>query len=188
MCTRVIIVAGLLLALIAPAGAQAATVSTSGATLSYVAGDGFRNVVTVGVNGANFEIADTGLDTLTPGGACVAAINMVTCPTAGITALNIDGRDGDDDITVSGTSVATTLSGGEGDDRLTTAGGVDTINGGAGADRLDGGLGVDILNGDSGDDTLLGGASANGNDTLNGGTGTDAFEKDPAIDLVIDVA
>ena len=94
----------------------------------------------------------------------------MTCPSAGITALVLEGRDLDDTIALSGVATAATLSGGGGDDVLTGGDGVDTLNAGADADRLDGGAGNDTLNGDPGDDALVGGL---GNDTFNGGTGTD---------------
>src|SRR5919204_649176 len=139
MRTRVVLLAGLLLALLAPATARAATVSTSGATLSFVAGDGKENVTTVTVSGPNFVITDSG-ESMTEGAGCSqAVVGTVTCPTAGITALSVDSRDGNDRITVTGTSVAATLNGGEGDDQITGADGVDTLNGGPGADRLHGG-------------------------------------------------
>src|SRR4051812_38314695 len=176
MRTCTAFVAGLLLALAAPASAHAAAVSVSSGTLSFVASDGKENVISVAVNAPNFDITDSG-ESMTAGAGCAQLVSgTVTCATAGITALSIDGRDGNDRITVSGTSLPTTLSGGEGDDQITGADGVDTLNGGAGADRLEGGLGADTFNGDSGDDVLLGGTGATGNDTLNGGTGTDVAD------------
>jgi hypothetical protein len=174
ICTA--FVAGLLLALAAPASAHAATASVTTGTLSFVASDGKENAISVTVAAPNFVITDTG-ESVTAGAGCSqAAPASVTCATAGITALNIDSRDGNDAISVGGTSVPTTLSGGEGDDQLTGSDGNDTLNGGAGADRLEGGLGTDTFNGDSGDDVLLGGTGSTGNDVLNGGTGTDVAD------------
>ncbi|TAN70255.1 MAG: hypothetical protein EPN17_06135 [Methylobacter sp.] len=48
-----------------------------------------------------------------------------------------------------------------------------TVTGTSGADTLSGGMGHDTLNGLAGNDTLIGNA---GNDTLNGGTGNDALK------------
>jgi Ca2+-binding RTX toxin-like protein len=174
ICTA--FVAGLLLALAAPASAHAATASVTTGTLSFVASDGKENAISVTVAAPNFVITDTG-ESVTAGAGCSqVAPASVTCATAGITALNIDSRDGNDAISVGGTSLPTTLSGGEGDDQLTGSDGNDTLNGGAGADRLEGGLGTDTFNGDSGDDVLLGGTGTTGNDVLNGGTGTDVAD------------
>ncbi|MEL6751506.1 MAG: LamG-like jellyroll fold domain-containing protein, partial [Pseudomonadota bacterium] len=62
------------------------------------------------------------------------------------------------------------LNGGAGNDRLAGEGGDDIANGGADDDILFGGAGNDTLNGDGGNDLLSGGAGA---DALNGGSGTD---------------
>ena len=70
-------------------------------------------------------------------------------------------------------TVATTMKGDGGDDRLTGGGGNDTITGDAGDD---------ILNGGGGRDVLTGGAGA---DTLNGGGGDDALIID-ANDRAVD--
>ena len=72
-----------------------------------------------------------------------------------------------------------TISGGEGNDRVTAGAGSDSVTGGAGRDtlfggagndKLDGGLGNDILLGEADNDELFGGV---GNDTLSGGDGFD---------------
>src|SRR5919198_279903 len=157
MRTRVVLLAGLLIALLAPATARAATVSTSGATLSFVAGDGKENVTTVTVSGANFVITDSG-EAMTEGAGCSqAVVGTVTCPTAGITALSVDSRDGNDRITVTGTSVAATLNGGEGD-ALIGSTSANVLLGGGGDDTLDGDAANDVLDGGSGADDLVGGA------------------------------
>jgi len=61
------------------------------------------------------------------------------------------------------TNVASTVSGGSGND---------TITGGIGNDSLLGGSGNDSIVGGDGNDTITGGA---GSDTMDGGTGTDTF-------------
>ena len=159
---------------VAPAAASAADVSISGATLAFAAADGENNVVTVSFVPGTYTLVDTGAPSLTPVAPCVTAdANTVTCPSAGITALTIDGRDLDDMINVGAGTVATTINGGAGDDALTGGSAVDTLNGGPDADRLDGGAGNDTLNGDAGDDTFLGGV---GNDAFTGGIGTDTAD------------
>lgn len=62
------------------------------------------------------------------------------------------------------------LSGGDGNDQVYGASGVDTIEGNAGNDTLRGNNGNDILDGGDGDDTLYGGAH---DDLLMGGDGAD---------------
>jgi len=86
------------------------------------------------------------------------------------------GADGDDTITVLGSSSWVsgdggndTLIGGEGNDTLKG----DYTSGDAGDDTLEGNAGNDTLDGGAGNDTLDGGA---GNDTLTGGFGADTFQ------------
>lgn len=113
---------------------------------------------------------------------------------ADVTRIDIEGKGGDDVITIgSGITIRTeidgdggndTITGGDGDDDLDGDSGNDTLNGGAGDDNLDGGSGNDILNGgddndrlrgDSGSDELNGGA---GNDNCDGGSGNDTVNGD----------
>lgn len=86
---------------------------------------------------------------------------------------NINGQDGDDQITagggdnvISGGNGDDTINGENGNDKIFGDAGADTINGGNGNDEIRGGSEDDILNGDNGFDWLYGGT---GNDTLNGG-------------------
>ncbi len=109
----------------------------------------------------------------------------------------INGQQGDDFITLEGSSADTVyggsgndnIDGGAGNDTLRGQGGNDTIFGGAGADTISGGSGNDYLAGDndavafslhgidtmsggSGADTLYGGGKA---DIMSGGSGADTF-------------
>jgi hypothetical protein len=70
------------------------------------------------------------------------------------------------------TAIATTYSGTQLIDTITTGGGADTINGNAGADVIDAAGGADTINGGAGADNITGGA---GNDTMSGGAGSDTF-------------
>ena len=94
-----------------------------------------------------------------------------------IAAETITGGEGDDFLTssgaptqLSGGSGSDTLVGAESNDTLLGGAGNDLLNGASGADSLDGGAGDDSLTGRLGDDLLRGGA---GNDTLRGGSGED---------------
>ena len=82
----------------------------------------------------------------------------------------ITGTDGDDRLT--GGNGNDALTGLAGDDLLDGGNGNDVLNGGAGDDSLDGGNGDDILDGGADNDSLVGG---NGNDTMNGGSGNDSL-------------
>jgi len=113
---------------------------------------------------------------------------------AGSAGINFNG-DGDADITRNNVEELR-LSGGDGADSLSAAGGAaagdplnvsatlgggpggDTLQGGNGNDRLNGGNGGDTESGGVGDDTFNQTEAANGADTLNGDGGTDTVSYD----------
>ena len=111
----------------------------------------------------------------------------------GTETLDIDARDGFDEVTVSETitnEIAVDIDGGEKTDTITGGGGPDVITGGLGGDQIHGGGGDDRIAGNDGDDRLFGDA---GTDTLDGGLGLDRFfcgtpgDKlifEPGIDIV----
>ena len=80
---------------------------------------------------------------------------------ADVDEIAIDALGGNDRVTLSRVDLPATISGGDGDDRITGSLADDVITGGDGRDRIAG---------SAGDDDLDGGA---GNDLLNGGTGFD---------------
>jgi Ca2+-binding RTX toxin-like protein len=65
-----------------------------------------------------------------------------------------------------------TISGGLGNDKISSLGGNDFVKGGAGNDKINGGDGDDKLKGGAGNDKLTDGL---GNDVLTGGAGADTF-------------
>ncbi len=65
-----------------------------------------------------------------------------------------------------------TISGGRGNDKISSLGGNDTVSGGSGNDKLAGGDGNDVLKGGAGNDKITGGL---GTDTLFGNGGADKF-------------
>jgi len=94
----------------------------------------------------------------------------------------VTGGQGDDHL--SSEAFAIVLRGGPGDDELTgspqadglTGGaGLDTLDGGAGDDTLDGGGDADTESGGAGDDTFRQGAAATGADTIDGGDDLDTI-------------
>lgn len=71
----------------------------------------------------------------------------------------IDGKAGNDTITVTATGISTSILGGAGNDTITGGSGRDTIEGGDGNDSIVGGSGGDtmnVLSGGNGDDTITG--------------------------------
>lgn len=105
----------------------------------------------------------------------------------------IEGYDQNDLLT--GSALADSILGGDGNDTCRGGGGGDfihgeeghdTLLGGDGNDTLDGGSGRDILDGGAGDDVIF---WSYGNDTLNGGAGVDILSfkgKDSAV--ILDLA
>jgi Ca2+-binding RTX toxin-like protein len=139
-------------------------------------------------NGAN--VAPNNLDTITvaPGAVAGRVLLERTVPTLikiDIEAekTTVNGLAGDD--TLAGAAglapVATppvpplttlTISGGEGNDKLTGGDGADTLNGDAGNDNLVGFKGNDTVNGGAGNDVMVWN-NGDGNDVNEGGEGTD---------------
>ncbi len=118
--------------------------------------------------------------------------NFVYSPSGTITGLRVYGKGGNDTLSIgSWVNLPTTLSGGDGNDRLTGSilgellqgnAGNDTLDGAHANDSLDGGTGDDSLKGDIGNDLLFGG---DGNDTLEGFDGNDSLSGDANYDSLI---
>jgi Ca2+-binding RTX toxin-like protein len=85
--------------------------------------------------------------------------------------VRIEGGAGNNKIVAAAFTGRTTLTGGDGADRIVSGTGNDLLHGGKGRDQLLGGAGNDELRGGPGDDELRGG---DGNDQLLGGDGDDA--------------
>ena len=99
-----------------------------------------------------------------PGCAPLSAWEL-TCSAAGITALNINAKDGDDAIYVDAdSSIPTTIRAGSGNDRVSGSHGPDTVYGGYGNDSITGSVGNDILADREG---------GNDKDTISGSSGND---------------
>ena len=129
----------ILLLLLAPASAQAATVSFADGAVTYTAAPGETNRVTLT---SATEVRDS-TATLTAGTGCtLAAPGRVTCAAA--TRFAIDLGDGDDTLTTS-LSVPVTVSDGAGRDTVTGGTGADVFLAGAGNDVYNGGTGTDRI-------------------------------------------
>ena len=140
-------------------------VGAAGVTLDGQ-GDSDDYTVRFGALAGVVSVADTpsanGFDRLFVNGTSSADVLLVapafvkrndteTVNYSGIEELNLDAGDGDDDITVDGTSVPTNVFGGIGDDDFTVNGFMAALL------HLDGGPGTDSLlfNGTSGDDVII---------------------------------
>jgi hypothetical protein len=102
---------------------------------------------------------------------------------AAVTKVNVNGKAGNDTITLDSTvTIPATLLGDLGDDAITIADGASSISGGAGNDSLTAGSANATLSGDAGDDTLVGGSGADklfggaGNDSISGNAGNDSVQ------------
>ena len=174
-----------------PGSALGGTVTMDGGILSFQDTAGEVNVVTVTVtsDALNIVFTETGPQGMGgPGMPCAQpAPKVVSCPSAGMTALVLHGGNLDDRLTnltalpaqifgeagvddLFGGESGDVLDGGPGADFIQGVGGNDVILGGAGEDRLRGGVGVDAVNGGDDDDEVRGGL---GDDPLTGGAGND---------------
>lgn len=148
-----------LAALAAPA--LAATVSVSIKRVFYAAAPAEVNDLTISRSGGDFVFSDTGAG-IAAGPPCSGAGTTATCPSAGIIGFTVTGADEADSLR-NNTAMASTLSGGDGNDSLEGGPGNDTLRGNKGIDTLSGGGGDDLIDvrGDRGDIVSCGG----GNDT-----------------------
>jgi Ca2+-binding RTX toxin-like protein len=165
----------LLVLLLAPAAAHAATAGQGpGSTMSVTAG-GEQNNVTVTFSGGAYTISDSA--GMTPGPGCgTIDANTVGCGD-NFNSLTVEMGAGNDTFSSAAIPDAVTADGGAGDDRLGAGSAADTLRGGEGQDDLRGSAGSDSLSGGPGDDTLGTGAGPEGGepdaDRLSGEDGVD---------------
>ena len=201
------------LAALAPADALGWTAfrNAGSSTLTFSAEAGEANDVTISLAAGTYTITDVGATAAALISAPCTRVDdsTVTCPAAGITALDISTIDLDDRVVVTADTAAT-IKGGRGDDDLSGGPandivigdgilgetGSDRVAGGGGDDELfgkaadvsaddpnvlDGGPGRDDLWGAAGADVLAGGADA---DTLRGFDGDDSGSGGDGNDFV----
>ena len=158
--------------LVLPAGASAATITETGATITYIADAQEINNVTISLAGDVYTVNEQGnapgkggID-VKNGGGCQVAVQggttTATCPAAGITLLDVETGDQGDTVQILAPTPSRLL-GGEGIDNLTGGDGNDQIFGNEGTDKIAGGGGDDLLNGGADGDEIAGGA---GTDTV----------------------
>jgi Ca2+-binding RTX toxin-like protein len=149
------------------APAQASTLSSGGGTIVYVAKQGERNDVKIGVDSLLgspiYTFTDNDAVPIEIGGGLCEMVNGVgACPYSGVVAITVDVRDRDDTVQVSDAgkggvspiSLPTLLIGGRGIDVLMGGLGPDKLKGNNGRDSLRGRMGADAYKGGRGSDTL----------------------------------
>jgi Tol biopolymer transport system component len=138
--------------------------SVSGPQLSFIAGAGVANRLTVSLTSGLYTLVDSGAPINSGPGCTRPRYDTVTCSAAGVSSLTINLADQNDTVSVTAPTPA-------------------TIHGGSGNDVLNGGSGNDVLFGDDGSDSLRGNL---GQDRLRGGPGNDnLLARDGVTDLEI---
>jgi Ca2+-binding RTX toxin-like protein len=201
---------------IVPTTARAGQASVVLGSLLYNASPGETNAVTISLEepvcitaggGAGcYVVTETGPGaSITTGGGCSSvSLTTVVCPSGGISSVDVDVADGDDQVTiaaptaadVSGGAGSDVLNGGPADDTLRGQLGRDTVHGNGGNDTI---YGNDVLgfsdepnsiSADDGNDTVVAGnggdtaSGGNGSDTMLGGTGNDLLDGGAASDSI----
>ncbi len=187
--------AAVVLGLVAAPGAHAATLTFSGGVVTYVAGPGHDNNVTVEETDTQTRLIVIGRQGLDDdpiqNSGCILIRPATQYLCSGVARVVIDSGDRNDMVDARALAdIPATLVGGTGDDELTGGpvadsldggDGIDTLRGGAGDDTLTGGAGNDPLFGEGGNDSLAGG---DGDDQLSGGTGADGLSGGAGLDIV----
>lgn len=127
-------------ALFAASQGLAAVVAVTDSKVSFTASDGEVNAITVEyVNGSTsyYRISDSAA-LPSAGSGCTALADHIRCDDTGLTAVELNLGDENDDVDVA-TSVPDPLTenGGDGDDTLEGGNGADTLRGGSGNDTID---------------------------------------------------
>ena len=171
-----------------PGSALGGTVTMVGGSLSFQDSAGEVNVVTVTSDAMNIVFTETGPQGMGgPGLPCdQPAPKVVSCPSAGMTALDLHGGNLDDRLT-NQTALPAQIFGEAGHDALGGGGVGDRLEGGAGPDDIDGGGGNDVLYGATLQDPAAGAesdrlAGGSGDDRLIGGGGADSVDGGPGVD------
>jgi Ca2+-binding RTX toxin-like protein len=157
-------------ALAVPAGANAATASIAGSTLTYAAASGEENDLMIEPDAGVFRVTDNTAPVTAGAGCNQRSPHRVNCPTAGVTLVDVLAKDQDDSVQALIGTVDANLNGGSGGDNLTSDAGDDTLTLGKG--DVSGNTGEQAIAGD-GQDTLNGCTTPNSGDFLGGGPGDD---------------
>jgi hypothetical protein len=174
---RVSLLATVTLVAFGSASASAATIGKSGSAITYSAAAGEVNNLVVSLASGTYTYDDSGANITASGGCTRVNATRATCPASGVTSLSID-TGNMNDLAWNTAATNSTITGGDGNDRLIGAAGADVLIACAGDDSETGGGGADVLL--DGFFNCAGG----GNDSLDGGTGADAIFGGPGDDTV----
>jgi Ca2+-binding RTX toxin-like protein len=201
---RIVLLAVIAAALLAPSLAQAKARTTLSGSLLTVTGGKGSDRINVACSGGLVKV--NGKDPRSGAIACskVSEVDAVTAggndrvdlsgvgPDAGFGQRDLPGGfghgtgaaadlgDGNDRY-VGGASAFNLVLAGSGDDRMAGGGVRDSLQGGSGDDSATGGAGRDVLLGNSGNDKLNGGAD---DDLLSGNAGSDVLNGAAGADLI----
>lgn len=200
---RLVVLVALSLLALAPTDAfgAGANVQDFGdrSSVIYYAGPGEQNDLAIAFADGQYVLTDPGATIEARGGCQVvdSEAHKATCPAHGSVGAEVSTGDEADRISVDlpppappfETLASTTLSGGEGNDRIEGGRALDKLRGEQGDDSLAGGDHSDQLDGGPGDDLLDGGSDyltslAGGSgppDFLDGGPGADVLMGGPGI-------
>jgi Ca2+-binding RTX toxin-like protein len=162
MVTRIVALAGsLTIAALAglglvPAIAMGSTANVQIKRIYYIAGAGETSDLRISLVGSNYVLSDPGA-TISAGAGCTTSGSSAVCSASGIIGITVNLGDGND-IAHNETLTPSTISGGDGNDRLEGGPGNDTLRGNRGLDAHSGGAGDDFIDsrGDKGDVVLCG--------------------------------
>lgn len=162
----------LLACAIAPSAASAVTLTVEGDTYVLRGDPGPDAISLRGDNDGRIEF--TGMGPTAPAGCTTSMWDSNAHCQPG--PVRVEGGGGNDTLGIELTmpTVAITILGGEGDDKITGHTGASTLDGGPGNDSVTGGGGPDTVLGGEGDDEVSGdGFTSASPDVIDGGPGTD---------------
>lgn len=114
-------------------------VAVDNSTITYKAGSGQTNNVSISLSASTYTISDSGTTIAVGSGCTSVSAGQATCPSTGVTKFNIRSGDGNDTVALAASVTAdATIYGEDGNDVLTGGAGNDTLSGGSGADTIDG--------------------------------------------------
>jgi Ca2+-binding RTX toxin-like protein len=126
------------------------------------------NIASQGGANTVASITSTDMTTLNISGDKALTVSALTA--ASLNTVNASTSTAN--VNVAALTLASTMTGGAGNDTFTGGANADVVTGGAGGDTLSGAGGNDSITGDAGNDNITGGT---GNDTMIGGDGNDTF-------------
>lgn len=149
--------------------------SISDNILYWYLSDGDDNVSVTALSGNSFQVNETTIKS--------QAVDNQYVFGPSISAIVIEGQNGNDTISAAGLSgVAVSIYGDDGDDTLTGSNGDDKVDGGEGNDTINEAAGSNVIDGGEGNDRIT--AQSTGNNNVIGGDGDDTIATGSGSDSV----